>query len=92
MDERYERSPDAAFRTIQGKTFVVSASVGSILQLNELGGRVWDLLDGQRTATDIAGIIASEFEVTEPVADADVAAFVRTLEDRGVARPRPEAG
>ncbi len=99
MTVRIERSPDAASRKIAGKTFLVSPEAGRLLLLNEVGGRVWELLDGSRTPTEIACILTEEYESPddEPSglgADAvkeDVERFLESLRERGLLRA-PAAG
>ena len=49
-----------------GEDFVVMDPEGRMLRgLNETAARVWELLDGRRTARDIAGVLAREYGVGE---------------------------
>lgn len=52
--------------------------------LNEVGGRIWSLLDGTRTPEDIARVLTSEYDVTEEQALADVLEFLEELDDAGL--------
>ena len=47
--------------------------------LNPVGSRVWELIDGQRSADDIVGVIVQEFDVSQEAAARDVGDFVREL-------------
>lgn len=76
------------FRKIEGEVVLVPIrnNVGdlqSIYTLNEVAGRIWELLDGKNSETDIASILTSEFEVTPEQAGADVADFLREMEHVG---------
>jgi len=60
----------------------------SIFTLNEVGGAIWNLLDG-RSLDDIASTIAGDFEVTAEAAQSDVAEFLRDLESNGLIEAEP---
>jgi hypothetical protein len=47
--------------------------------LNEVGGRIWELLDGQKSVRDLRDIIVSEFEVSVPEVEADMVEFLQKL-------------
>lgn len=61
--------------------------LGSIYTLNELGTRVWQLIDGLTPMQQIVEIIASEYEVSTEKAEKDVAEFLSCLEAFGLIRP-----
>lgn len=56
-----------------------AADLGKIYLLNEVGGRIWELLDGQRLVRDIRDIISAEFEVSLQEAEGDVVEFFQKL-------------
>jgi coenzyme PQQ synthesis protein D (PqqD) len=79
-------------RTIAGETIIVPIRGGvgeldAIFTLNEVGTRIWQLLDRPLTVDQMAGEIAGEHEVEPAVAARDVAEFLATLEGRGLIRP-----
>jgi len=77
--------PQAAARVIDGEAVVVLAESGEVQVLNEVGSRIWELMDGQRSAADIARAIAAEFDVSPEEASADTAEFLGQLvEERAV--------
>ena len=94
MTLRIEQSPDAASRKIAGKTFLVSPEAGRLLLLNEVGGRVWELLDGSRTPAEIARILTEEYDDPNEAPEGlsaedvkrDVETFLESLRDRGLLR------
>ncbi len=55
----------------------------SPLFLNEVGARIWSLLDGQYTVSTISTIIAAEFDADLPAVQADVIEFLARLEAMG---------
>jgi len=74
------RHPTAGFRIFEGQATIVMPDGSYIHVLNEIGSRVWDLLNGQRTESDIVDIICEEFEITRDVAEKDVREFLAALE------------
>jgi len=59
------------------------AEVESIYVINEVGGRIWELIDGKRSFQDVVDNIVAEFEVHPPEAAADVLQFLLQLEALG---------
>jgi len=57
---------------------------GLVLASNSIGARIWQLLDEQRTAIDIARHLADEYGVSVDRAAEDVAAFLDALAERGL--------
>jgi hypothetical protein len=87
-ERRYQRDPDFVYRRIVDEVVLLPirhnfGDLESIYTLNEVGARVWDLLDGRRTLVEVSDVILTEFEVPADVARADVAEFVRELEEVG---------
>jgi hypothetical protein len=54
--------------------------------LNEVGARIWELIDGLRDAKDIVRIIQEEYEPVEDL-EADLLEFIADLEKIGAIRP-----
>jgi hypothetical protein len=82
------RHPDAASRIYDGEAFIVLPHHHSYKILNKVGSRVWDLIDGTRTAGGIADVIAEEYDVPRDTALKDVNDFVGELEANGMLAPR----
>ena len=73
------RHPNAVFRIVEGQGVVVLPGVGEVQVLNAVGARIWELMDGTRSAAAIAGVVAQEFEVPETTATSDTLEFIETL-------------
>lgn len=71
-------------REMDGELVLVHPSQGKVRVLNGVGGRLWALMDGQRTVADLAQTIAGEYEVDLARARADAAAFCADLMGRGL--------
>lgn len=57
------------------------------LGLDATGRRVWELLDGVRTVSDICTELAQEYDVAPERCADDVVRFLAQLQDAGLARP-----
>ena len=51
--------------------------------INPVGVAVWKLLDGRRTAVEVAASIREQFKGVPGTADEEIAAFVRDLAEKG---------
>ena len=51
----------------------------SLFTLNEVGARVYELIDGERSVRDICAAIVEEFEVEPEEAQTDVTEFLEKL-------------
>jgi hypothetical protein len=76
------------FRKIEDECLLVPirnnyAELDGIFVLNEVGQRIWELLDGQRAVMDIRDIIVEEFEVEPQEALEDIVAFFGQLQEIG---------
>jgi hypothetical protein len=94
VGRRYERDSDFVHRRIVDEVVLLPirhnfGDLESIFTLNEVGARIWDLLDGRRTLVDVGNIIVNEFDVTADVARTDIEEFVRHLEEVGAAHMVP---
>jgi len=93
-DRAYLKDPDFVFRRIADEIVLLPirrnmGDLESIYTLNGVGARVWELLDGRRTARDLGAAVVAEYEVTAEVADADVAHFLSQLDAIGAVRQVP---
>lgn len=71
--------PQVAATVVDGQAVIVMADSGQVTVLNEVGTRVWQLSDGQRSVDEIVQAILSEYEVTQDAAWQDVETFLTRL-------------
>jgi len=62
---------------------VVVTARGKIDILNEVGARIWSMVDGRRSVREIAMAICEEYQVSATQAEADTLAFLEDLASRG---------
>ncbi len=84
----YQKSSMVVSRRVADEVILVPIrqNVGDlqrIYTMNEIGARVWELLDGKGTVADMVSAIGSEYEVEPAQAEADVVGFLAQLESIG---------
>ena len=77
-------------RIVDNEAVLVLPEKGKIKVLNEVGARIWSLVDGKRSIGQIAAAICDEYQVDLPVAEADSLAFIAELAERGVVTVAPK--
>ena len=85
----YTKKDDFVTRCITDETIIVPIRSGvgdlnSIYTLNEMGTRIWELMNDQTDIDKMAEIISSEYEVSIEEAKKDVAEFLSSLESVGL--------
>jgi hypothetical protein len=78
------RTPSVASRSLDGEAVLVHPAHGKVIVLNGVGSRLWELMDGQRSVSQIAGMIADEYDVSMVKAESDALAFCQDLVGRGL--------
>ena len=71
--------PQVAMQIVDGSAVIVLADSGEVLVFNEIGTRILEMIDGQRSVTDVASAIESEYDVSAQEAREDLEAFLQTL-------------
>jgi hypothetical protein len=89
MVKIYEKDPMMVGRKISDEFILVPIrqEIGDLqcmYTLNKVGGRIWELLDGNGTTLDaIVATVVEEFEVEVPEARADVIEFLEQMKRVG---------
>jgi hypothetical protein len=60
--------------------------LNSIYTLNEVGTKIWELIDGKNNVSEIAEAICKTYEVKPEVAEKDTLEFLNTLKEAGLLR------
>jgi len=79
-----KKHPHAASRVYEGEAFIVLPQFHEYKILNQVGSRVWDLIDGKTSEGEIAKVIADEYEVALETALNDVRQFLADLKANGM--------
>lgn len=74
-----QRSPDAIAESMQDQIVLLHVRTEQYYSLDEVGARVWELIDGRRTAGEFAAILQGEYAVEEAVLRADIEELLEDL-------------
>lgn len=75
-----------AARIVAGEAVIVQPNKGLVTVLNQVGSRIWELLDTAQTPDDLASAIAEDFEVTHDQALNDTLEFLKDMFSKGLIR------
>ena len=78
------KSHETASRVIDGEAVIITPQNNEVKVLNEVGSRIWELLDGTRNIDQLAAVIAEEFDVTIETALQDITLFIEELDSRNM--------
>jgi hypothetical protein len=62
-----------------GTVVLLDVEDGRYFALDEVGGRVWDLCDGNRTVSEIAALIGEEYDAPAETIERDLAELMSDL-------------
>ena len=76
------RTSHVVYRIVDGEAVIVEPRNGLINVINEVGSRMWELIDGQRSISAIAETISDEYDVSPDNALKDALPFFDDLESK----------
>lgn len=74
-----QRRDGVLVQEAQGQTVLLRPEDGSYYALKDVGARIWELCDGERSVSDIAAVLCNEFDAPVKTVEADVIEFVDEL-------------
>ena len=86
LERRYAKNPSMVSRRIADEFILVPirhnvGDLDSIYTLNEVGARIWELIDGEKSVCEIRDRIVEEFDVDSQVAQKDIVELLMQLEE-----------
>jgi Tfp pilus assembly protein PilP len=84
LDTRVRRNPDVAYQALaEGEGGVLlSLETGEYHGVNDTGGRIWNLIDGERTVPEIVDELRRELADAPESLETEAAEFVESLRAR----------
>lgn len=76
---KVKRSDNAIWRVIDGEIVVLLTDGDVLHALKGCGSRVWELIEGETTISEIVQSICAQYEVEPQIAEKDITEFVRKL-------------
>jgi hypothetical protein len=87
VEDRFHHVPNVVSARAADATVLMDQKRGTYYTLNEVGGRVWELVDAGGTVSEMVERLLEEYDVSRGQLEADVAATLRQLlDDRLLAR------
>ncbi len=88
VEKRLTKNQSVVSRKIADEFILVpirqkAGDVESIYTLNEVAGRIWELIDGEKSLAEIRDIIVAEFEVSPGETETDIENFLAGLKKIG---------
>ena len=88
LEQKFRHSPSMVSRRVVDEFILVpirrsAGELQSIYTADEVGGRIWELIDGQARVRDIRDAIVGEYDVSVEQAEDDLVAFLQQLEKVG---------
>lgn len=92
LDKTFTKGEDLITRYIAGETLIVPVrghvgDLDSIYTLNEVGSKIWQMIDGRTPVNKIVQAVTTEYEVTAEEATRDVIDLFDSLTAAGLIRP-----
>jgi hypothetical protein len=88
LDRFFQKDSSIVSRRIADEVILVPirrklGEVDCLYTLNEVGGRLWELIDGERSLKALRDAIVEEFEVSEEEAQEDLFVLIEQLREIG---------
>jgi len=84
----YQHDPSIVSRLIAGELILVPirkhvGDLENIYTLNETGARIWELIDGQRSLSEVHQQMVNEYDIDPQQAELDLLELVDSLTQNG---------
>ena len=89
LSDRVIVNPDAVFRELDGEGVVLDLNSGLYFGLNEVGARIWGLIEAHGEVRRILAALAEEFDAPEERLRHDLVALIEELCGKGLVHVEP---
>jgi len=79
MNNVVARSEELVSSDLDGETVLMSVQNGKYYGLDEIGSRIWSLIEQPRFVSELCDILLGEFDVEREQCERDVSAFLNKL-------------
>jgi pyrroloquinoline quinone biosynthesis protein D len=84
MEERLRPREGLLAQRAADSRVVLDPATGQYYALDEVSGRIWDLLDGSRSVAAVVAVLADEYDAPREEIEADALAFLAELAGDGL--------
>jgi hypothetical protein len=82
-------SADQVCCQLNGQAVILNLKTGSYYGLDEVGSRVWALIQQPKSWTDLRNVLLSEFDVEPGICERDLSDLIDGLSGFGLVRIQP---
>ena len=79
-----KRNPEMVTSNIDGEIVMMSIDHGEYYGLDEIGSRIWELLENPMTIEHLIDILVEEFEVNKETCTSDTLEFLNDLAQKNI--------
>lgn len=80
----FKHKDDVRYRVVGEEAVVVRQNAAEVLALNDVGARVLELIDADKTLEQVIEAMSSEYDVSPEELGRDVERFVAEMRDAGI--------
>jgi len=84
MSSVVHQSDEQVAAEVDGEVVMMSVERGNYYGLDEVGSRIWALIDSPKRVAEVCDILVSEFDVERATCEGDVVRFLEELADQGL--------
>lgn len=85
-EHKLVRTDDHISTNLDGEEVILHSGSERYFGLNEVGTRLWELLEEPRTIDELVATVREEFDVSEEQAHRDIESFIGDLEEADLIR------
>ena len=82
--------PDQVSADLEGETVILHLGRGEYFSLNDVGSRIWDLIQEPKVVSEVRDTILSEYDVEPEQCEVDVLSLLEALAAHGLVQARSE--
>lgn len=87
--QRFTLSPDVLSQNIDDETVLLDMKSENYFGINEVGGRVLEILKGGANLEDIVEVLLTEYDVKKEELERDVSTYLQQFLDAHLLYPKP---
>lgn len=83
-DQKVTISPEVLFQEVSGETVLLDLSSENYFGLDEIGTRIWELLNGGSSVGEVVDALLEEYDTDRKTLEGDVAELLENLAEAGL--------
>ena len=84
MSSVVHQSEEQVSAEVDGEVVMMSVEQGNYYGLDEVGSRIWELVETPSTVTAVCDALVAEFDVDRATCEGDVIRFIQEMADQGL--------